>query len=109
MIGCRALGLKKSWRLTVQKHPIDALPQTQSPGTIADTGKVRLGGMSPALPPIRCTPAVSDSGKVRLGGMSPSLPPVRPQSGVVEDSGRVRLGGMSPSLPPARSIPKKIE
>ena len=31
-----------------------------------DSGKVRLGGMSPSLP-------TTDAGKVRLGGMSPSL------------------------------------
>ena len=44
----------------------------------ADHGKVRLGGVAPALPPVRVTPGtVADSGKVRLGGMSPSLPPVR--------------------------------
>ena len=34
---------------------------------IADAGKVRLGGMSPALAP------TIDAGKVRLGGMAPSL------------------------------------
>ena len=39
---------------------------TQAIRSVVDAGKVRLGGMSPALP-------VTDAGKVRLGGMSPSL------------------------------------
>lgn len=43
------------------------------------------------------TPAIQDSGKVRLGGMSPSLP-VRAVPASVADTGKVRLGGMSPAL-----------
>jgi hypothetical protein len=44
------------------------------PATIADTGKVRLGGGAPSLPPVRAIPAsVADSGKVRLGGGCPAL------------------------------------
>ena len=94
----------------------------------ADSGKVRIGGLSPSLParttrqrqgpPRRPEPEPSesratDSGKVRLGGQSPSLPvahdrqrqgpPRRPEpepSGrATTDSGKVRLGGQSPSLP----------
>ncbi len=36
-----------------------------------DTGRVKLGGMSPSLAPTH------DLGKVRLGGMSPSLPMIK--------------------------------
>jgi hypothetical protein len=39
----------------------------------SDAGKVRLGGMSPALAP----PATVDAGKVRLGGMAPALAPAK--------------------------------
>jgi len=34
-----------------------------------------------------------DSGKVKLGGLSPSLRPAR-----IADAGAVRLGGLSPAL-----------
>ena len=37
--------------------------------SVIDAGKVRLGGMAPALKPA----TVADSGKVRLGGMAPSI------------------------------------
>lgn len=37
--------------------------------------------------------ATKDSGKVKLGGLSPSLRPAR-----IADSGAVRLGGLSPAL-----------
>ncbi len=40
--------------------------------TIADAGKVRLGGFAPSL-----APATADAGKVRLGGFAPALPSVR--------------------------------
>ena len=45
------------------------------PANIQDTGKVRIGGVSPSLGPVVRTPpaAIADSGKVRLGGVSPSL------------------------------------
>jgi hypothetical protein len=35
--------------------------------TVVDAGKVRLGGMAPALM------TTIDAGKVRLGGMAPAL------------------------------------
>ena len=44
---------------------------------VVDTGKVRLGAMSPSL-------STADAGKVRLGAMSPSLS--------TADAGKVRLG-----------------
>ena len=40
--------------------------------TIADIGKVRLGGFAPTL-----APATVDTGKVRLGGFAPTLAPSR--------------------------------
>jgi hypothetical protein len=44
----------------------------QVPANIADGGKVRLGGNTPACQPVRPAPAsVADSGKVRLGGNGP--------------------------------------
>jgi hypothetical protein len=42
--------------------------------TVEDTGKVRLGGISPSVGPVRSiSPAVTDSGKVRLGGIAPAV------------------------------------
>jgi hypothetical protein len=78
---------------------LEAFMQTQNSKiptpAIADTGKVRMGSMSPSLP-VRSTPAaVADTGKVRMGSMSTSLP-VRSAS--VADGGKVRMGSMSPAL-----------
>ena len=39
--------------------------------SVADFGKVRLGGYAPTLAP------TADAGKVRLGGYAPTLPPAR--------------------------------
>jgi hypothetical protein len=64
--------------------------QKQIPMNVADSGKVRLGGVAPSFP----STSVKDSGKVRLGGVAPSLPATS-----VRDSGKVRLGGVAPSLP----------
>lgn len=36
--------------------------------SVADAGKVRLGGFAPTL-------STTDAGKVRLGGFAPPLPP----------------------------------
>jgi hypothetical protein len=43
-------------------------------------------------------PSIEDTGKVRLGYLSPSLPPVRVAPATVKDDGKVRLGYLSPSL-----------
>ena len=49
-----------------------------SPASVADAGRVRLGGESPSFGPVRLAPAnTADSGKVRLGGESPSFGQVR--------------------------------
>lgn len=40
---------------------------TSSKLATADAGKVRLGGVAPAL-------STADAGKVRLGGVAPALP-----------------------------------
>ena len=37
-------------------------------GVVADSGKVRTGGIAPTLPQTK------DSGKVRTGGIAPALP-----------------------------------
>jgi hypothetical protein len=46
------------------------------PTVISDSGRIRIGNMSPAFPPVR-GPATSDTGKVRIGNMSPAFPPLR--------------------------------
>ena len=52
---------------------------------------------------VKLSPAETrDSGKVRLGNMSPSLPAARPASAETADNGKVRMGNMSPSFPAAR-------
>ena len=43
--------------------------------------------------PVKAASPTKDSGKVKLGGLSPSLRPAR-----IVDSGNVRLGGLSPAL-----------
>jgi hypothetical protein len=46
---------------------------------VSDSGKVKIGNLSPVFPPLRAKPAnVGDAGKVRLGNFSPAFPPVRP-------------------------------
>ena len=48
------------------------------PPVISDSGKVRIGDVSPAFPPVRGRPAnISDSRKVRIGDVSPAFPPLR--------------------------------
>ena len=55
------------------------------------------------FPRINSTPRdVRDSGKVRIGAMSPSLPAVRPTPQQLADKAKVRIGAMSPSLPSYR-------
>jgi hypothetical protein len=41
---------------------------------------------------------IADSGRVRLGGVAPSLPPCKPPPQDVRDEGKVRLGGVAPSI-----------
>jgi hypothetical protein len=61
------------------------------PVEVRDSGKVRIGTMSPSFPAVRPTPTdVSDTGKVRIGTMSPSFPTVRPTPANVADTGKVR-------------------
>ena len=47
-------------------------PVSLGGATIADAGKVRLGGHAPSLPPVRI--AATETSKVRFGGHAPSLP-----------------------------------
>jgi|HubBroStandDraft_4_1064222.scaffolds.fasta_scaffold282159_2 hypothetical protein len=59
---------------------IDGNDKTTSRETreIQDSGKVRIGDMSPGFPLPRTTPVIAkDGGKVRIGDMSPSFPPRR--------------------------------
>ena len=59
--------------------------------------KGRKNGNSPR--PIRPSSTnVKDTGKVKLGGISPSVGPIRSPSALVSDSGKVRLGGIAPSV-----------
>ena len=46
---------------------------------------------------------VQDSGKVRLGNMSPNFPVSSPATAETADNGKVRMGNMSPSLPAPRT------
>jgi hypothetical protein len=46
---------------------------------------------------------VQDSGKVRMGNMSPSFPAPRPDKAATTDSSKVRMGNMSPNLPAERT------
>ena len=54
--------------------------------------------MSPSFPAAKSSAATADSGKVRLGNMSPSFPAVRVGSAQTADNGKVRLGNMRPAL-----------
>ncbi|MCA3351905.1 MAG: hypothetical protein INF97_15030, partial [Roseomonas sp.] len=63
------------------------VPVSLGGATIADPGKVRIGGNAPSLPPVRIS--AIDAGKVRIGGNAPSLPPVRISA---IDAGKVRIG-----------------
>jgi hypothetical protein len=85
------------------KVDINTLPAKGPIREIEDSGKVRIGDMSPGFPPPRTTPAgARDNGKVRIGDMSPGFPPPRIPTVIVKDSGKVRIGDMSPSFPPRR-------
>jgi hypothetical protein len=42
---------------------------------------------------------VRDSGKVRIGNVSPALPATKPSKAATADNGKVRLGNVSPALP----------
>jgi len=63
----------------MKKHePKITIEIRPTPASVADAGKVRLGGESPSFGPVRAAPAITaDNGKVRLGGESPSFGPVR--------------------------------
>jgi hypothetical protein len=61
---------KREAKITIEIRP--------TPASVADAGKVRLGGESPSFGPVRAAPANTvDAGKVRLGGESPSFGPIR--------------------------------
>ena len=63
----------------MQKHELKiTMAIRATPASVADNGKVRLGGESPSFGPVRAAPAITaDNGKVRLGGESPSFGPIR--------------------------------
>jgi hypothetical protein len=68
-------------RITYGSFPMakskDAISTKESPTIISDSGRIRIGSMSPAFPPARGPAATSDTVKVRIGSMSPAFPPVR--------------------------------
>jgi hypothetical protein len=50
----------------------------ESPISITDSGRVRVGAVSPAFPPVRGKPVnANDTAKVRIGAVSPAFPPAR--------------------------------
>ena len=54
------------------------LSTKENPTVISDSGRVRIGSVSPAFPPTRGRPAnTSDTGKIRMGSVSPAFPPAR--------------------------------
>ncbi len=55
--------------------------------SVADEGRVRLGGQAPMFLP----ETIADKGRVRLGGQAPMFLPE-----IIADEGLVRLGGQSP-------------
>jgi hypothetical protein len=56
----------------------DGIDVRETPTVISDSGKVRIGDVSPAFPPVRGRPThISDTGKVRIGDLSPTFPPLR--------------------------------
>jgi hypothetical protein len=57
----------------MQSHELKITMEIRAtPASVADAGKVRLGGESPSFGPVRAAPAITaDNGKVRLGGESP--------------------------------------
>ena len=65
--------------MMMQRHePNLTIKIRLTPASVADLGKVRLGGESPSFGAVRMAPVNTvDSGKVRLGGESPSFGPVR--------------------------------
>lgn len=69
------------------------------PTAISDSGRIRIGSLSPAFPSALAT---SDAGKIRMGSMSPALPPVHGPAGT-SDAGKVRMGSLSPAFPTVRT------
>ena len=63
----------------MQAHELKITMEIRAtPASVADAGKVRLGGESPSFGPVRAAlPITADNGKVRLGGESPSFGPIR--------------------------------
>ena len=50
------------------------------------------------------TRATQDSGRVRIGTVSPTFPPVRGDTpAIFADTGQLRMGTMSPTFPPVRT------
>jgi hypothetical protein len=60
------------------EHFMNKIDVRETPAVIADSGKIRIGDVSPAFPPARGRPGnISDTGKVRIGDLSPSFAPPR--------------------------------
>lgn len=70
-----------------------------SPSQVRDSGKVRMGSLSPTFPAPRAqTAETADKGKVRMGSLSPAFPAVRVAPAGTTDDGKVRMGSLSPAL-----------
>ena len=59
---------------------------------IQDSGRVRMGAVSPAMPPVRISTETKDAGKVRMGAVSPAMPPVRIGTDTIRLVGRNTQG-----------------
>ena len=83
-----------------QEQQLEAAMQVKlSPSPVQDSGKVRMGSLSPRFPAPRAEQVeTADKGKVRMGSLSPAFPAVRIASATTADSGKVRMGSLSPAL-----------
>jgi hypothetical protein len=66
------------WELAMAKVKGISVSTEENHTVISDSGKVRMGSVSPAFPPVRGKPVdPSDTGKVRMGSVSPAFPPLQ--------------------------------
>ena len=66
------------------------------PTVISDSGKIRIGSLSPTFPPVRGGPAnISDGGNVKMGAYSPAFPP--PVRGAAATGDEERRGEAEPA------------
>ena len=90
------------WELAMANVKGISVGSKENPNAISDSGRVRIGSVSPAFPPVRTPANTSDTGKVRVGSVSPAFPPARGPANT-SDAGKVHVGSVSPAFPPVRS------